>query len=150
MPFDRVSFSRVFFRRCTTDGHIFWSAGQDMINAHVRELTATRMLPETTDAGDPWQARYVLQQGFYQRLLSYERTCKRLRRRLRFIVNLSQNVTFMSSFSEVVPTILTRTTLLWSMVHDRFLLSLEYMQIMGLFVLQPNVLHREISHVLRR
>ena len=138
MPLDHCNCSRLFFRSCVVDGHIFWDACATLVERYIAELASARGLPPQTHDGQPWQPQQVLSQGFFQRLLCYERFCRRLRVKLKYILDLHQNVTYMSSISIFVPTILTKTTLLWSMVYHRMMHPLEYMQAMGIPVLQPN------------
>ena len=138
MPLGHCNFPRLFLRSCVVGGHIFGDACATLVERYIAELASARGLPPQTHDGQPWQPQQVLSQGFFQRLLCYERFCRRLRLKLKYILNLHQNVTYMSSLSRFVPTILTKTMLLWSMVYHRMMHPLEYMQVMGIPVLQPN------------
>ena len=76
--------------------------------------------------------RAVICDGNLQRLLVYEAQSLRRYGECRFIVNLAQNYASMRRLSEVAPTLLTKTTLLWDMQKDRLLVPAEYLLIMGI------------------
>ena len=141
LPLTRASFGSLFFRQCSVDGHIFWGdCDQDkFMIEHFAKLAEKRSLPMTTADGHLWPARFLLPQGHLQRLLGYEQLCARMRRKFDYIINLAQNCTFNSMHKIMVPTLLTRTSFLWSMRKSRFLHPFEYMQVMGLPTLCQDV-----------
>ena len=106
-------------------GHIFWRAPNELVQQFVRRMARKRSLPcinsdndVDTDANNILP-RDALGERFHQRLLSYERAAKRYRKAPVFIINLHQNQSYMKSMSQIVPTLLTRTSMLWSMTHQR-------------------------------
>ena len=100
----RPVFLELFGRRRIASGHVFWFAPTELVATHIRKMAGQRLYgrgngdEDDIEADIDIAARDVLQPGVYQRLLNYERTCRRSRRRPRFVVNLCQNVTFMRSY----------------------------------------------------
>ena len=120
-----------FSRTLRTSGHIFWSAPDNVVEAMVQQMARRLALPDTQVTGEPWPCRQVLPEGDLQRHLQYEWGCRKKRKEPRFIVNLRQNHAFMQSFSEVVPALLTKTSLLWSMQVERMLAPLGHLLVIG-------------------
>ena len=111
------------------DGHIFWSAGKDLVDEYLKQLALRRGLPPCDpETNRPWPARLLIEQGYHQRLLAYERAVKRMGKQPKFVINLHQNPAFMNGMTEFVPTLLTKTSMMWSMPCARPLLPLEAMQ----------------------
>ena len=131
VPLSRPNFGAFFFRASTTDGHIFWDAPKEDVDRFIKD-TRKRMLPEADSDGQGWSPRDALPEGHYQRLLAYERSAKRHRKAPVFIINLHQSCAFMNTMTRIVPTLLTRTSTIWSMIHNRQLIPKEMMQVMGL------------------
>lgn len=136
-PLSRPNFGAFFFRASTTDGHIFWAAPKNDVDRFIKD-TRKRMLPEADSEGQGWRPRDALPEGHYQRLLAYERSAKRHRKAPVYIINLLQTCALMNTMTCVVPTPLTRTSTIWSMVHNRQLIPKELMQVMGLPALVEN------------
>ena len=129
--FTLPTFSSLFSRTLRTSGHIFWSAPDNVVEAMVQQMARRLALPDTQVTGEPWPCRQVLPEGDLQRHLQYEWGCRKKRKEPRFIVNLRQNHAFMQSFSEVVPALLTKTSLLWSMQVERMLAPLGHLLVIG-------------------
>ena len=125
------TFGRMFFRTCQTSGHIFWCAPNHLVSSFVEGLASRLHLPANQPNGVAWPCRSVLPEGDLQRLLAYEKGCRKKRKALRCIVNLKQNYSFMRSLSEMVPTLLTKTSVLWSMQAERLLIPMEHLAVMG-------------------
>jgi hypothetical protein len=51
-----------------------------------------------------------------------------------FLVNLRQNASFTQNLAKYVPTLMTGSSWIWSMVHKRCLCPLEHLVVMGLDV----------------
>jgi hypothetical protein len=135
IPFaiDQMLFSALFFRQQMVDGHIYWDNTPDEVVQQFVVIEAAAMhLPPTDADGNPWPCRSILHQGYLQRLLGYERSCRLRGRALRFIVNIHQTCKFSRAISKYVPTLLTKTSHIWSMVHRRLLAPIEFLVVMGI------------------
>lgn len=87
-------------------------------------------LPDEPSDGAQWSMRQVLHEGLARRLDAYEAALGK--RKARFIVNLHQNHSFVRRFSELCPSLLTRTSTLWDMKLNRLMLPIEHLVVMGL------------------
>lgn len=137
IPFlvDQLMFSRLFFRRCMLEGHIFWKTTPDQaVQDFMDEKAVSKHLPTRDQDGLPWSCRSLLGQGYLQRLLGYERLCRKQNRPLKYIVNVHQKASFSKCVSNLVPALMTRTSHIWSMVYNRLLMPLECLEVMGLKV----------------
>lgn len=144
LPFNLDTFGNMFFRTCQTSGNIFWCAPDHLVTSFVQELAGRLHLPATQPNGEAWPCRSVLPEGDLQRLMAYEKGCRKRRKALRCIVNLKQNYRFMQSLSEIVPTLLTKTSVLWSMEVERLLIPMERLAIMGVPVFRAG---RTVEHM---
>ncbi len=153
VPFDMSGFGALFFRRCVATGHIYARAPEEYLKRYWSELALKRGLPpqpvpESGSRGSwNWEPRFLLKEGDHQRLLGYEKSCRKGGRPLKYIVNLAQNATFMNHFSELVPTVLTRTSFLWDMMHSRPFIPLELLEVMGIPVFSPEAKAKDRSAV---
>ena len=99
----------------------------------MRANMARKMgLPATQPDGEPWPWRDLLLMSVLSKLIHYESLVRRARRAPRFIVNLAQTPTFMSTFSDLAPALLRQTSLLWSMKVERPLLPSESLAVQGI------------------
>lgn len=141
-------FSSLFFRKCMLDGHVFWCASYTAVVKYLCEKAEALHLPHTQEgSGLLWPARTLLKQGFHQRLLGYEKMCLRMGRAKKFIVNLHQSPSFTKSVTKMMPTLMTNTSLMWSMVHERCLLPLEHLVAMGIPILDEHRNQEDISGI---
>ena len=132
--FDAVGFGQLFFRDLGLTGHDMFVAPKEAVMAHTSKLALQKYLPELQSDGTPWDMRDVLSESVLGRLISYERQLQRGRRTAKYIVNLCQNPSFFRSWSELIPTLLTRTSQLWSMSHKRIMIPLEHLAVQGIDV----------------
>ena len=132
LSFDVDGFGSLFFRSLRLTGHVLWQAPQQMVNAHISKLAEKAFLPSLQADGSPWPIRVVLSQAVDHRIECYEKMCRRARRRMKYIVNLRQTPQWCNGWSEAVPTLLTSTSYLWSMVEGRVLLPIEHLGVQGL------------------
>jgi hypothetical protein len=124
-------FSSLFFPKCSINGSVFWCAAAEVVATNTAAKAEALHLPTIDEHGHSWPPRMVLKQGFYQRLMAYEKLCAKSRRPCIFIVNLHQNANYSRALSKMMPALLTRTSLMWSMVHQRCLTPLEHLVVMG-------------------
>ena len=132
-------FSSFFFRRCGANGNIFFCAPQADVAENLGKMAGELHMERDGN----WTPREVLKQGALQRLLGYERMCRRIHggRRLSFLVNLRQNASFTRSLAKYVPTLMTSTSLIWSMRHGRTLSPEEHLVVMGLAVYSQDLFY---------
>ena len=83
-------------------------------------------LPERQHDGAAWAFRDVLPGWMLRNLCLYERRCVKFRRRMQFLVNLCQRVSFMVTLSTCAPCLLTATSAIWDMKHDRLSVPTEH------------------------
>jgi hypothetical protein len=132
LSYDAAGFGGLFFQRTIMDGHIYWFTSRDEVGAYTRSMAEKKHLPDSKPDSQSWSMRDVLPEAEYQQLLGYERRCMKKRGRLELIVNLGQNFTFDKSSTTICPSLLTRTSTLWSMRAERLLLPLEHLCVMGI------------------
>lgn len=130
--FDGSGFGRDMFRRCMATAHIYACAPTVYIERYLHYLAEKRHLPATSESGEQWPMRMLLRESLHQRLLAYERAADRLRGRRVYIVNLMQEWGFVRRFSELAPTLMTRTSLLWDMSADRLFIPEELLVMIGI------------------
>ena len=73
-------------------------------------------------------------------MLAYEKLCVRIhgnRRGLPFLVNLRQSPHYTRALAKYVPTLMTSTSMIWSMKHNRLLTPQEHLVVMGLPIFHP-------------
>ena len=114
LSYDLLGFGGLFFRHCIMTGHVFWEAPDHMVSSFGARLASLRGLPAEQSDGQLWPWRDLLPTTLLVRLIGYERLCRKRNKPPTYIVNLLQNAFWMSSLSDTVPTLLTKTSLLWS------------------------------------
>lgn len=62
----------------------------------------------------------------------YEREAAKCGLRPAFVINLKQQWSFVGRFSELAPTLLTRTSMLWDMLADRLFILEELLVMLGI------------------
>ena len=137
IAFDATGFGKLFYRRLMLDGHAMFQAPAHEVEAFQVASATKSYLPPRQPDGALWPARLLLPEGSLGKLESYERACKKGRRRLKFIVNLYQTQTFARSKSMLIPTLLTATSLIWSMIHQRLLIPAEHLGVQGIDAFSP-------------
>ena len=136
-PFSLAGFGGVFFKRCAATGHLYICAPPEFVQRYASQLAAKRHVPEVQPDGSEWPMRQLLREGSHERLLAYEKACRKQRRARKFIVNLCQNFAFSKGIGEIVPALLTSTSLLWDMQAERPFTPEEYLVIQGIPVSAP-------------
>ena len=132
LPFARETFGKFFFRRLQLDGHIYWQAVPEEVKLQFLQRLADKQklaMDIDDDLGVP--CRELLAEALHQMLLAYEKQCFKRSKPLDFIVNLRQKPSFMKSFSIFVPTLMTHTSVLWSMREKFVLPPMGHLDIMG-------------------
>ena len=124
-------FGDLFFRRLISTGHAYYCATEKFVQRERKALAKARRLPDVQPNGAAWSYRDLLPGAQRTKLVGYEKLCRRKRLRAHFIVNLQQNTWFQSSLSQKAPCLMTRTSSLWSMVHERLLLPIERLAVHG-------------------
>ena len=137
LSYDESGFGQLFFRRLNLTGHDLFVAPPEAVTAYIRRMAVRKHLPEDQSEGSPWPMRAVLAGWQSGNLLGYEAAAKRARRSSKYIVNLCQRHQFFDFWSEKIHTLLTKTSLLWSMRHERALIPLEHLSAQGINVWGP-------------
>jgi len=132
LPFSRDTFGKFFFRQLLLDGHIFFEAiPEDIKLRFLQRLAEKQKLAMDVDGEHGVSCRELLPESLHQMLLAYEKHCRKKKKPLDFIVNLRQKPSFMQGFSSIVPTLLTHTSILWSMRKNCVLPPLGHLDVMG-------------------
>ena len=138
LAFDADGFGMLFFRRAILDGHALFSAPARIIADFCTLLAARKGLPPTQGDGQQWPIRMLLTSTQEARLREYEKACKSTRRsRTKYIYNIMQTPLFGRSWSTQIPTLLTKTSLIWSMKMDRCMVPIEHLLCQGIDALSP-------------
>ena len=132
LPFSRDTFGKFFFRQLLLDGHIYFEATPEDIKLRFLQCLAEKQkLAMDVDGELGVACRELLPEALHQMLLAYEKHCRKKKKPLDFIVNLRQKPSFMQGFSSIVPTLLTHTSILWSMRKNCVLPPLGHLDVMG-------------------
>jgi hypothetical protein len=127
IPFSLEGFGMLFASKVVTTGHIFYCAPMDAVSAYIRRCAARRCLAEVQADGSDWSFEDVVAPCVRLRLLSYRRYVVRNDLPLNCIFNLQQAAEYWNHWSDKMPALMRRTTLLWSDVARRSLLPLEHL-----------------------
>ena len=73
IPFAPDGFGRLFFRKCTLPGGVYWCAPVRLVESYIAFLANARFLPDVDVDGSTWQMERVLPNSLYQELLAYEK-----------------------------------------------------------------------------
>ena len=130
-------FGNMFFRRLQCNGHAYWTAPVARVDAMVQTMASKKGLPSTQPDGSQWPIREVMSSSKHTKLLGYERLCGKTRRRLQYIVNIHQTSAHCHGLSDIVPCLMTATSTVWSMTHNRMLIPLEHLCVQGIPVFTP-------------
>jgi hypothetical protein len=103
----------------------------DAVSAYIRRCAARRCLAEVQADGSDWSFEDVVAPCVRLRLLSYRRYVVRNDLPLNCIFNLQQAAEYWNHWSDKMPALMRRTTLLWSDVARRSLLPLEHLCVQG-------------------
>ena len=136
--FTEYRYRDLFHRSIRMTGHDFWCAPEAVVLAYAGELAGNigcGGLPASFAVSD---FRTVLPESSRQRLLAFEKQCRKENKPLDGIVNLCQNASFMRGHSVHVPCLMTRSSSLWSMVHNRLLTPGEHLVVMGIPLFAPD------------
>ena len=120
-------FGNMFFRRLQCNGHAYWTAPVALVDAMVQTMASKKGLPSTQPDGSQWPIREVMSSSKHTKLLGYERLCGKTRRRLQYIVNIHQTSSHCHGLSDIAPCLMTATSTVWSMTHNRMLIPLEHL-----------------------
>ena len=129
LSFDKQGFGSIAFARCVLTGHVFFSAGVHIVGKYVEELAASLHFPARKPDGSVWSMREVLSAARRASARRFERYCEKRKLPKKYIVNLTQSLKRFSH-TEIVPTLLCKTSLLWDMLLERLLVPLEYLSVM--------------------
>ena len=132
LSYDLVGFGSLFFRHCLANGHMYWCAPECSLKRFSSQSAKKRGLPGTQGDGNSWPMREVLSMALLGKLLGYERLCARKQLPQQFIVNLLQSPWWHKILSNKTPCLMTKTSQLWSMVHQRLMLPTECLGVQGI------------------
>lgn len=131
IPFSAEGFGMLLASKVVTTGYIFYCAPMDVVSAYIRRCAARRCLAEVQADGSDWSFEDVVAPCVRLRLLSYRRYVVRNDLPLNCIFNLQQAAEYWNHWSDKMPALMRRTTLLWSDVARRSLLPLEHLCVQG-------------------
>lgn len=133
LVFQPTNFRELFWRQCLLTGHAFFRAPRCFVRKLAQAMSLAKHLPVVDEDGNQWPWRILLPEGYHQRLLGYDRLLKRLRLKPKHIVNITQKAKYFKIGSKMsMPCLLTRTSTIWSYVHQRLLLPVERLEVMGI------------------
>ena len=139
VPYTLDSFGGMFFRRCVATGHVYACAPAWLLNEFVEFMTNKKNMPPTCLDGSAWTSKELLRPGDRERLMLHERRLRKMRRTLKYIVNIRQSPAYSRPGSEMMPALLTRTSFLYDMKMERSIVPQEHFLIQGfpIFVVAP-------------
>ena len=125
LPYTLQHFGDFCFRPLLSDAHVYLQDDDIDVHTRIARMARRRFLPDEKPDGTRWSMREVLPEGMHQRLLSYERSCRKKSKEFKYIINLRQNSKYMGPImGELMPTVM-RTSMLWDMQEGRLFSARE-------------------------
>ena len=133
IPCTLGTFSSLFFRETVFKALDLFRAPQAVLEEMTRRWAVSKHLPPTQYDGAPWPHEVLLAAGDLGRLLGYERLMRKARLRFDKVLNIMQTAKYFGiPRRHVVPTLLTRTSVLWSQTLRRIMIPEERLETMGI------------------
>jgi hypothetical protein len=126
-PFSKLGFGNIFSRSLAADGHIFWCAPANTVAEAASSLAKKRKAIENA-----WDDVALLAVGSQKNLEAYMKLWQEKNPGGEHVIfNVTQKPEFFKSMPCLLPTLLTKTSVLWSTLHERPLLPEEHVAAMG-------------------
>ena len=134
VDFDDIGFGHLFFHTVILQGDKYFCAPDELVKNYMVVIREEKGLPERNARGDPWKWIDLLKAGDRVRLLMHlykARTSSSYMEGRSYLFNARQSWSFSKSLTTLMPTLLTKTSYIYSVHHKRVLIPIEHLGVMG-------------------